>query len=285
MGGKLGGCVGRKNPPCPTVYATENTDGVKRAKGTKRKKTAVEEEEDEENITEIPETPEGWTRKVVIRKSVPGADVYYWAPCGKKLRSRPEVERFLKKTKAKGNQEYTGIRAKMFSFSKPSDLNSVQNREKKSETKKEEQTTAVKKTTQKRSHKAKSGKELEMAKEVEAFGVAEKEEEEEKSSEAMAVAVTKPKSKSKSKSKLKSKTQESSEAMAMAMTVTKAKSKTKTAAPQQDEGPRTYWEHLKIDDELYSRGDCAYVISGGDGAWHQHHLSCQAYTSNLRPDS
>ena len=58
--------------------------------------------------------PEGWTREVIPRKSVQGADAYYYAPCGKKMRSKPDVQRFLDKKRPEG--KYTDVTIDQFDF-------------------------------------------------------------------------------------------------------------------------------------------------------------------------
>lgn len=48
------------------------------------------------DFEEVPDLPSGWKRKCVLRRNGQSAgkfDVYYYSPCGKKIRSRPELER------------------------------------------------------------------------------------------------------------------------------------------------------------------------------------------------
>ncbi|KAI5077682.1 hypothetical protein GOP47_0007506 [Adiantum capillus-veneris] len=71
----------------------------------------------------IPVAPPGWERQIVIRAAGASkfADVYYVAPSGRKLRSMPEVERFLAEF-----PEYVraGVKYSQFSFIIPRPLDS-----------------------------------------------------------------------------------------------------------------------------------------------------------------
>jgi hypothetical protein len=57
----------------------------------------------------VPAPPPGWRREVIPRKTVSGADAYYYSPCGKRMRSRPDVQRFLDKSKEQGKYLDVGI--------------------------------------------------------------------------------------------------------------------------------------------------------------------------------
>lgn len=49
-------------------------------------------------LTQVKGLPPGWKREVVVRKnglSAGKTDVYYYSPCGKKFRSKPQIARFL----------------------------------------------------------------------------------------------------------------------------------------------------------------------------------------------
>ena len=46
-----------------------------------------------------------------------GADVYYHTPCGERLRSRPDVQRFLDRQKKAGNDRYLAVTVSEFDFS------------------------------------------------------------------------------------------------------------------------------------------------------------------------
>ena len=60
--------------------------------------------------------PKGWMREVIPRKSVQGADTYYYAPgVKKKLRSMPDVKRFLHKNRLEG--KYLDVTIEQFDFS------------------------------------------------------------------------------------------------------------------------------------------------------------------------
>ncbi|XP_033096430.1 methyl-CpG-binding domain protein 2-like [Anneissia japonica] len=53
---------------------------------------------DKKRLEECGALPKGWSREEVIRKSGLSAgksDVYYYSPCGKKFRSKPQLARFL----------------------------------------------------------------------------------------------------------------------------------------------------------------------------------------------
>ena len=64
---------------------------------------------------EVVAPPEGWRREVVPRKSVQGADAYYYSPCGKRMRSKPDVQRFLDKKRPEG--KYVDVTIDQFDFS------------------------------------------------------------------------------------------------------------------------------------------------------------------------
>ncbi|KAJ7289025.1 hypothetical protein O6H91_07G014700 [Diphasiastrum complanatum] len=70
----------------------------------------------------IPRPPPGWERKLVIRGegSTRFGDIYYHSPCGKKLRSMVEVDKFLKE-----HPEYVenGVNLYQFSYTVPQPLN------------------------------------------------------------------------------------------------------------------------------------------------------------------
>lgn len=63
----------------------------------------------------VPPPPEGWRREVVPRKTVAGADAYYYSPCGKRMRSKPDVQRFLDKVRPEG--KYLDVSIDSFDFS------------------------------------------------------------------------------------------------------------------------------------------------------------------------
>lgn len=69
----------------------------------------------------IPLPPDGWERLLVIRPqgSVKFADIYYATPSGKKLRSMPEIERFLSEHPEYAHQ---GVTLSQFSFVGPRPL-------------------------------------------------------------------------------------------------------------------------------------------------------------------
>ena len=53
----------------------------------------------------VPAPPEGWRREVIPRRSTLGADAYYYSPCGKRMRSKPDVQRFLDACRKEGKYE------------------------------------------------------------------------------------------------------------------------------------------------------------------------------------
>lgn len=61
------------------------------------------------NIEGVVAPPPGWRREVIPRKTVNGADAYYYSPCGKRMRSKPDVQRFLDKCKERGKYVDVGI--------------------------------------------------------------------------------------------------------------------------------------------------------------------------------
>ena len=61
------------------------------------------------SVEGVPAPPPGWRREVIPRKTVSGADAYYYSPCGKRMRSRPDVQRFLDKSKEQGKYLDVGI--------------------------------------------------------------------------------------------------------------------------------------------------------------------------------
>lgn len=71
----------------------------------------------------IPVAPPGWERQLVIRAAGASkfADVYYMTPTGRKLRSMPEVERFLAEFPEYGR---AGVKHSQFSFIIPRPLDS-----------------------------------------------------------------------------------------------------------------------------------------------------------------
>ena len=62
----------------------------------------------------VPAPPPGWRREVIPRKTVSGADAYYYSPCGKRMRSKPDVQRFLDKSKEQG--KYLDVNIESFDF-------------------------------------------------------------------------------------------------------------------------------------------------------------------------
>ncbi|XP_057427840.1 methyl-CpG-binding domain-containing protein 4-like [Lotus japonicus] len=62
----------------------------------------------------LPKTPEGFKRSLVLRKDYSKLDAYYITPTGKKLRTRNEAAAFLK-----DHPELQGISAQDFDFSCP----------------------------------------------------------------------------------------------------------------------------------------------------------------------
>ncbi|XP_015072428.1 methyl-CpG-binding domain-containing protein 2-like [Solanum pennellii] len=68
----------------------------------------------------IPQPPSGWKRIVKVRtRGTIFADVYYDSPNEKRLRSIPEVERYLKQHSEYASQ---GVKLKKFSFKTPRSL-------------------------------------------------------------------------------------------------------------------------------------------------------------------
>lgn len=63
----------------------------------------------------VPPPPPGWRREVIPRKTVSGADAYYYSPCGKRMRSKPDVQRFLDKCREEG--KYMDVSIESFDFS------------------------------------------------------------------------------------------------------------------------------------------------------------------------
>ena len=61
------------------------------------------------SVEGVPAPPPGWRREVIPRKTVSGADAYYYSPCGKRMRSKPDVQRFLDKSKEQGKYLDVGI--------------------------------------------------------------------------------------------------------------------------------------------------------------------------------
>ena len=62
----------------------------------------------------LPKTPEGFRRSLVLRKDYSKLDPYYITPTGKKLRTRNEIAAFLKE-----HPEYKGVSSTDFDFSAP----------------------------------------------------------------------------------------------------------------------------------------------------------------------
>lgn len=62
----------------------------------------------------LPKTPQGFKRSLVLRKDYSKLDAYYITPAGKKLRTRNEIAAFLK-----DNPEFKGVSASDFDFSSP----------------------------------------------------------------------------------------------------------------------------------------------------------------------
>ena len=67
------------------------------------------------SVEGVPAPPPGWRREVIPRKTVSGADAYYYSPCGKRMRSKPDVQRFLDKKREEG--KYTDVSIESFDFS------------------------------------------------------------------------------------------------------------------------------------------------------------------------
>ena len=61
------------------------------------------------SVEGVPAPPPGWRREVIPRKTVSGADAYYYSPRGKRMRSKPDVQRFLDKSKEQGKYLDVGI--------------------------------------------------------------------------------------------------------------------------------------------------------------------------------
>jgi hypothetical protein len=66
------------------------------------------------SVEGVPAPPPGWRREVIFRKTVSGADAYYYSPCGKRMRSKPDVQRFLDKSKEQG--KYLDVNIESFDF-------------------------------------------------------------------------------------------------------------------------------------------------------------------------
>lgn len=64
---------------------------------------------------DLPKTPEGFKRTLVLRKDYSKMDVYYITPLGKKVRTRNEIAEFLRKYP----QQYTHIGPEDFRFATP----------------------------------------------------------------------------------------------------------------------------------------------------------------------
>ena len=62
----------------------------------------------------LPKTPQGFTRSLVLRKDYSKLDSYYITPTGKKLRTRNEISAYLK-----DHPEHSGVSAADFDFSSP----------------------------------------------------------------------------------------------------------------------------------------------------------------------
>ncbi|KAK7344466.1 hypothetical protein VNO77_14102 [Canavalia gladiata] len=62
----------------------------------------------------LPKTPQGFRRSLVLRKDYSKLDAYYITPTGKKLRTRNEIGAYLK-----DNPEYQGVSVTDFDFSSP----------------------------------------------------------------------------------------------------------------------------------------------------------------------
>lgn len=62
----------------------------------------------------LPKTPEGFKRSLVLRRDFTKLDAYYIAPSGKKMRTRNEIAAFLE-----ANPEYKGVSISEFSFHCP----------------------------------------------------------------------------------------------------------------------------------------------------------------------
>ena len=62
----------------------------------------------------IPKTPQGFKRTLVLRKDYSKLDCYYYTPTGKKLRSSKDIEAYLK-----DHPQPSGVSASDFDFSSP----------------------------------------------------------------------------------------------------------------------------------------------------------------------
>ncbi|XP_061356252.1 methyl-CpG-binding domain-containing protein 4-like [Gastrolobium bilobum] len=62
----------------------------------------------------LPKTPQGFRRSLVLRRDYSKLDAYYITPVGKKLRTRNEIAAFLK-----DHPEYKGVSVSDFDFSSP----------------------------------------------------------------------------------------------------------------------------------------------------------------------
>ncbi|OIW06763.1 hypothetical protein TanjilG_11488 [Lupinus angustifolius] len=62
----------------------------------------------------LPKTPKGFRKSLVLRKDYSKLDAYYITPTGKKMRTRNEIAAFLNT-----NPQYQGISATDFDFSSP----------------------------------------------------------------------------------------------------------------------------------------------------------------------
>lgn len=62
----------------------------------------------------LPKTPEGFKRSLVLRRDFTKLDAYYITPSGKKMRTRNEIAAFLE-----ANPEYKGVSISEFSFHCP----------------------------------------------------------------------------------------------------------------------------------------------------------------------
>ncbi|XP_010242547.1 PREDICTED: methyl-CpG-binding domain-containing protein 1-like [Nelumbo nucifera] len=62
----------------------------------------------------IPKTPDGFEREVVMRKDYSRMDTYYITPTGKKVRAPSEVEKYLE-----ANPKYKGVAVSDFNFAVP----------------------------------------------------------------------------------------------------------------------------------------------------------------------
>ncbi|KAK7270245.1 hypothetical protein RIF29_23248 [Crotalaria pallida] len=62
----------------------------------------------------LPKTPKGFKKSLVLRKDYSKLDAYYITPTGKKLRTRNEIAAYLR-----DNPQYEGISVTDFDFSSP----------------------------------------------------------------------------------------------------------------------------------------------------------------------